>query len=298
MLSSSPAHPPLDPAGVSPCPSSTPAQLLPSPSPSPDRADFDTMSIAANHLQQPAPGPPPPQSPPSQSSFTPPTTRPRQLLHNVINTPPPHQSSHTQLHPQPFHPPSPTSFQQRTSPPLPPPPPPPITTTGLNQPLPPTPQHQQPSSSSSSSPYYPPPSSTPMPSSTTDSNASASATSPTVDRDAQNSIVNLGVNTSTMSLNSQTDQQQDHEGIPASEWTMDKVVQWLQSKPQLGDEFIPLFLASNMRQGVYHTQPKYPQDTGSQQSILSAEKAVAGNQGCSRRNKIRHLSLVHRTRQC
>ncbi|KAG0224548.1 hypothetical protein BGX31_007966 [Mortierella sp. GBA43] len=45
-----------------------------------------------------------------------------------------------------------------------------------------------------------------------------------------------------MSLNSQTDQQQDHEGIPASEWTMDKVVQWLQSKPQLGDEFIPLFL--------------------------------------------------------
>ncbi|KAF9917504.1 hypothetical protein FBU30_000714 [Linnemannia zychae] len=123
-------------------------------------SDHFVMSIVANQQQQPqqqqqqsvsSPSALAPQlTPPApQSSFTPPSTRPRQLLNNVINTPPQASLSQTQLHPQPIRPSSPTSFQQTASPP-PPPPPPPITTSNLNKAMPPIPIQ-------GSSPYPPVP---------------------------------------------------------------------------------------------------------------------------------------------
>ncbi|KAG0200924.1 hypothetical protein BGX28_006149, partial [Mortierella sp. GBA30] len=201
------------------------------------------MSAAAGQLslaqqqqqqqQQPAQSPalPPQPTPPTpQSSFTPPSTRPRQLLHNVINTPPPQASlSQTQLHLQPIRPTSPTTPQQ-TSPPQPPPPPPPITTTGLNKPMPPLPPQ-------SSSTYYPPVPSTSASASAVSTSpagissaatsgtasASASLSSPTADREAI-SVAALRTNVSTMSLAQQ-------DGASTGEWTMERVVQWLKGKP-------------------------------------------------------------------
>ncbi|KAG0304373.1 hypothetical protein BGZ98_005603 [Dissophora globulifera] len=164
-----------------------------------------------------------------------------------MNTPPPQAVlSQTQLHLQPTRPASPTSFQKSPAPTLtptatttpspPPPPPPPITTTGLNNPTPAiTPQ-----TSSASSPYYPP-----LPKDASSSAlASASATGPASASigfsvpdpisgptsspvgDGSHSLANLRANVSTMSLNSQ----QQLEGIPVGEWTMERVVQWLRSK--------------------------------------------------------------------
>ncbi|KAF9934559.1 hypothetical protein BGZ67_003787 [Mortierella alpina] len=202
------------------------------------------MSIAANPQQLQQQGSQPPVSTPAQltpptpqSSFTPPSTRPRQLLHNVINTPPPQASlSQTQLHLQPLRPTSPTTFQQ-SSPPQPPLPPPPITTTGLNKPMPPLPQ-------ASSSTYYPPvPKDATASASTSASavsalsagistatsatpsaSASASLSSPTADRDGAVSVAGLRSNVSTLSLTSHQD------GVSAGDWTMDRVVQWLRAK--------------------------------------------------------------------
>ncbi|KAF9115029.1 hypothetical protein BGX27_009147 [Mortierella sp. AM989] len=196
------------------------------------------MSLAANQQQLSAQAVSPVSSqltPSQQSSFTPPSTRPRQLLHNVINTPPPLASlSQTQLHPQPIRPPSPTSFQ-RTSPPPPPPPPPPlppISTIELNKPMPPLPV-QTPNTS-----YPPVPKEAVSPASAGVSDP-LSASSPTADRDMSHSLANLRGNISTMSLNSQ--QQLQLEGVPVGEWTMDRVAQWLRGKAQYA-YLEPLFI--------------------------------------------------------
>ncbi|KAG0344400.1 hypothetical protein BG004_004501, partial [Podila humilis] len=181
-----------------------------------------------------------PTPPTPQSSFTPPSTRPRQLLHNVINTPPPSQSQ-TQLHLQQIQrPPSPVSTQTpmptpspaltpahgvppELSPapapapapipvPVPPPPPPSISTIVLNKPTPPLPPAQLPSFSPST--YYPPVPYTkdtvfPVP-------------SPTTERD--NSATGLRGNLSSMSFGSS-------ESHGPAEWTMDRVSHWLRTKP-------------------------------------------------------------------
>ncbi|KAF9387179.1 hypothetical protein CPC16_007180 [Podila verticillata] len=177
--------------------------------PLPQQPSSSSLSSSSSSQLQPIPQLTPPAP---QSSFTPPSTRPRQLLHNVINTPPPTQPQ-TQLHLQVVRPPSPVE-----SPPViaPPPPPPPITTTNLNKPTPPLPT----SSSTSSSTYYPP-----VPGKDT-------SPSPTSERDG--SISGLRANVSTMSLN---------EGIAASDWTMERVTQWLKAKPQYA-YLEPLFIGT------------------------------------------------------
>ncbi|KAF8931729.1 hypothetical protein BGZ58_007450 [Dissophora ornata] len=109
-----------------------------------------------------------------------------------------------------------------------------------------------PTQTSSSSPYYPPVPKDASSSTSTSASASgststgftsasdtvsASAPSPTADRDGSHSLANLRANVSTMSLNSQ----QQLEGIPAGEWTMDRVVQWLRARPSFA-YLEPLFI--------------------------------------------------------
>ncbi|KAF9916754.1 hypothetical protein BX616_002900 [Lobosporangium transversale] len=276
---STPAHPSHSPTSFdTSSSSSTSSNSSASPSNPPKRLSFllsskralsdssSNMTIAASQLQQnhnqqsnanQASSPGASQFTPStpQGSFTPPSTRPRQLLHNVINTPPhPSTLAQTQLHPQPIRPASPTSFQ-RTSPPPPPPPPPPINTTGLGSTVPILPNPAQ----TSSSAYYPP-----VPSASTSAAASistsasvttgitfvsdsnsTSAPSPTIHGEGTYSLNNLQANVSTLSLNSQQQQQQQQYQPEAGEWTIERVVHWLRARPHYA-YLEPLFVENQI----------------------------------------------------